>query len=132
MAAGCLPFDALFIIGCYVQRVTGAVQVHGGHVTSVAEDGIMSVFGAGTMGAATGAAGTLRAALAIWESLDQLSGELHAESGRPLAFGMGLHSGMSAVGSIMLFGRPSLQFLGDTGKGVRRGRARGAVGRAAC
>ena len=120
LATGRLPFDALFIIDCYVQRVTGIVQAHGGHVTSVAGDGIMSVFGAGTVGAAAGAAGALRAALAIWESLDQLSGELHAEIGLPFAFGMGLHSGVSAVGSIMMFGRPSLQFLGDTGNVTAR------------
>ena len=120
LAAGRLPFDALFIIDRYVQRVAAAVQAHGGHVTSVAGDGIMSVFGAGAVGAAAGAAGALRAALAVWESLDQLSAELQAEIGRPLAFGMGLHSGVSAVGSIMLLGRPSLQFLGDTGNVAAR------------
>lgn len=120
LAAGRLPFDALFIIDRYVQRVTAAVQANGGHVTSVAGDGIMSVFGAGAAGAAAGATGALRAALAIWEGLEQLSGELRSEIGRPLAFGMGLHSGVSAVGSIMLLGRPTLQFLGDTGNVAAR------------
>ena len=119
LAAGRLPFDALFIVDCYVQRVTATVQAHGGHVTSVAGDGIMSVFGVDT-GAAAGAAGALHAASAIWESLDQLSEELGTELERPLAFGMGLHSGFSAVGSVLALGRLSLQFLGDTGNVAAR------------
>ncbi len=120
LAVGRLPFDALFIVNRYIQRVTGAIQAHGGHVTSVAGDGIMAVFGAGTQEAQAGAVSALHAAFAIWESLDQLSDELEAEIGQPLAFGMGLHSGMSAVGSILLLGRPSLQFLGDTGNVAAR------------
>ncbi len=120
LAAGRLPFDALFIIDRYVQRVTAAVRAQGGHTTSVAGDGIMSVFGVGTEGAPAGAANALRAALAVWESLDQLSGELQAEIGQPLTFGMGLTSGVSAVGSILLLGHPSLHFLGDTGNVAAR------------
>ena len=121
LAAGRLPFDALFIIDRYVQCVTASVQAQGGHVTSVAGDGIMSVFGVGRPGdAAAGAAGALRAALAIWSSLDRLSDELRAEIERPLAFGIGLHSGLATVGSILVLGRPSVQFLGDTGNVAAR------------
>ncbi len=121
LAAGRLPFDALFIIDRYVQCVTASVQAEGGHVTSVAGDGIMSVFGTGGQGdAAAGAGDALRAALAIWSSLDRLSEELRAEIGRPLAFGMGLHSGIGTVGSILVLGRPSVQFLGDTGNVAAR------------
>ncbi len=82
LAAGRLPFDALFIIDRYVQRVTAALQAHGGHVTSVAGDGIMSVFGIGAGNAAAGATSALQAALAIWESLEQLSAELRGGRSR--------------------------------------------------
>ncbi len=121
LAADRLPFDALFIIDRYVQCVTASVEAQGGHVTSVAGDGIMSVFGVGrARDAAAGAADALRAALAIWSSLAQLSDELRAEIGRPLAFGMGLHSGVATVGSVLVLGRPSVQFLGDTGNVAAR------------
>ena len=120
LAAGRLPFDALFIIDRYVQRVTAAVQRHGGHVTSVAADGIMSVFGIAAESAAAGAVAALQAALAIWESLEQLSTELQIEITQPLAFGIGMHSGIAAVGSILVLGRPSVMFLGDTGNVAAR------------
>ena len=121
LAANRLPFDALFIIDRYVRCVTDSVQAHGGHVTSVAGDGIMSVFGIGSpRDTAAGAADALRAALAIWSSLGRLSDELRAEIGGPLAFGMGLHSGVATVGSILVLGRPSVQFLGDTGNVAAR------------
>jgi adenylate cyclase len=120
LAAGRLPFDALFIVDRYVQRVTAAVQAHGGHVTSVAGDGVMSVFGVSGETSADGARRALRAALAIWEGLDELSAELAAELDRPLAFGMGVHSGFAAVGSMTVLGRTALQFLGDTGNVAAR------------
>ena len=120
LAAGRLPFDMLFIIESYIRRVTEAVQAHGGEITSIAGDGIMSVFGVESGNAAEGAVSGLRAALAIWESLDQLSEELAAEIGKPLSFGIGLHSGLSAVGSILVMGRPSTRFLGDTGNVAAR------------
>ena len=120
MAAGRLPFDALFIVDRYVQRVTGAVQANGGHVTSVAGDGIMTLFGADSRATAGGAAAALQAAADIWEGLDRLSDELAGELDGPLVFGIGLHTGFAAVGSIQVAGRMSLQFLGDTGNVAAR------------
>jgi adenylate cyclase len=119
LAAGRLPFDALFLVDRYVQRVTAPIEAEGGHVTSVAGDGIMSVFGVDG-DARRGAAGAIRAAAGIWAGLERLSGELRAELDGPLAFGMGLHSGLSAVGSIPVAGQMSLQFLGDTGNVAAR------------
>jgi class 3 adenylate cyclase len=40
LAAGRLPYDALYIVGRYVTVVGRAVEAHGGQVTSVAGDGI--------------------------------------------------------------------------------------------
>ncbi len=45
LAAGKLPYDSLFIVDRYVQCASGAITANGGYVTSVAGDGIMSVFG---------------------------------------------------------------------------------------
>ena len=44
LAAGRLPFDALFILDRFIQVVTSGIRKHGGHVTSIAGDGVMSVF----------------------------------------------------------------------------------------
>jgi len=119
LAVDKLPFDTLFIVDRYVQCVTGVIETNGGHVTSVAGDGVMSVFGfAGN--AATGARDALAAAGAVWERLDRLSVELAHDLHGPLRFGIGVHTGPSVLGSIMVHGGRSLQFLGDTGNVAAR------------
>jgi adenylate cyclase len=119
LAAGKLPFDTLYIVDRYVQRVSSAIEAHGGYVTSVAGDGIMSVFGIDG-NAASGALNALAAAMTVWDGLDHLGDELAGELQTPLRFGMGAHTGPSVVGSVALSGRPSLQFLGDTGNVASR------------
>jgi adenylate cyclase len=112
LAAGRLPFDALFILDRFIQVVTSGIRAHGGRVTSIAGDGIMSVF---SVDGQTTARQALRAALAIWQGLDALNTELASELPRPLRIGMGLHVGPSVVGWISDGASQSLQFLGDTG-----------------
>lgn len=118
-AAGRLPFDALFVIDRYVQRVTAAIEAHGGQVTSVAGDGVMSLFGARDDPVA-GARNALRALGAIWDAIDGISRELAGELDRPLAFGVGVHASLAAVWAVDVLGRPSLQFLGEAGNVAAR------------
>jgi adenylate cyclase len=114
LANGKLPYDALFIFDRYIQVVTSAVRQNKGHVTSIAGDGVMSVFGAeGDALDATHAACT--AVLQIWSALDALNDELAAELSAPLRVGIGLHLGTAVVGMIRTDEQRSLQFLGDTG-----------------
>ncbi len=119
LAAGRLPFDAIFIVDRYIQATTGAILAHGGHVTSVAGDGIMSVFGIDG-DAASGARHALQAAEAVWQAVDQVSVDLASEIASPLSFGIGVHQGPSVVGPVGLPDRTSLQFLGDTGNMAAR------------
>jgi adenylate cyclase len=119
LAAGKLPYDSLFIVDRYVQCASGAITAHGGYVTSVAGDGIMSVFGIDG-DAQAAAQGALDAVRAIWEGLEALSVELANDLAGPMRFGIGVHSGRSVLGSIVLSGAPSLQFLGDTGNVAAR------------
>jgi len=114
LAAGRLPFDALFILDRYVQATSSAILANGGHIISVAGDGIMSVFGAHT-NATTAARQALVAAAAIWRNIDQISTELADDIQGPLRFGIGIHSGPAVLGSLAPPDRPSLQFLGETG-----------------
>ncbi len=119
LAAGRLPFDAIFIVNRYIEATTGAILAHRGHVTSVAGDGIMSVFGLDG-DAAAAARAALAATGAIWQAIDQLSAELASEISSPLRFGIGVHSGLSVVGAIGSPEHASLQFLGDTGNVAAR------------
>ena len=114
LATNRLPYDALFLFDRYIQAVTAAVRQNSGHVTSVAGDGVMSVFGAeGDI--ANAARGAWNAALQIWSALDALNRELAGELGEPLRVGMGLHLGVAVVGLIGSAEDRSLQFLGDAG-----------------
>ncbi|MCW6513147.1 adenylate/guanylate cyclase domain-containing protein [Lichenifustis flavocetrariae] len=119
LAAGKLPFDTLHLINRYVGCVSAAIEAHGGYVTSVAGDGVMSVFGVdGRAAVAAGAA--LAAAFDIWNALIELEREMTDDLRAPLRFGVGIHSGVAIVGAVALSGRSSLQFLGDTGNVAAR------------
>jgi len=114
LATGRLPFDALFIFDRYIQVVTQAIRRNGGHATSIAGDGVMSVFGVDGTAALT-ARNALQAALEIWNGLEILSEELADELRAPLRIGIGIHVGMAIVGLVRNGESQSLQFLGDTG-----------------
>jgi adenylate cyclase len=114
LATDQLPYDALFLFDRYIQAVTGAVRQNMGHVTSIAGDGVMSVFGA-KGDVANASRDAWKATLQIWSALDSLNEELAGELSGPLRAGMGLHLGMAVVGMIGSDEHRSLQFLGDTG-----------------
>ncbi len=119
LAANRLPFDVIFIMDGYIQAVSRAVQAHGGHVTSIAGDGVMSVFGLDGNPWA-GANNALAAAAAAWRAVDAVSRSLSEVIDAPLGFGIGVHSGVAVVGTLGLPGQSSLQFLGDTGNVAAR------------
>ncbi len=115
LAAGRLPYDTLFIFDRYIQVITSAVRAHGGHVTSIAGDGVMAMFVDGAGRTAPSVREAFAAALELWLGIDALNHELAAELAQPLRIGLGLHVGPAVVGTIAAAGHASLQFLGDTG-----------------
>jgi adenylate cyclase len=115
LAAGRLPYDTLFIFDRYIQVITSAVRAHGGHVTSIAGDGVMAMFIDHAGKTAQFARDAFVAALDLWQGIDALNQELAAELRQPLRIGIGLHVGPAVVGTIAAAGLSSLQFLGDTG-----------------
>jgi adenylate cyclase len=114
LATGRLPYDALFLFDRYIQVVSTAVRQHGGLVTSIAGDGVMSVFGVGG-DPVSATREAFRAAREVWEGLDSLNQELAPELESPLRIGIGLHTGPAIVGVLDRGDGNSLQFLGDTG-----------------
>jgi adenylate cyclase len=115
LAAGRLPYDTLFIFDRYIQVITSAVRAHGGHVTSIAGDGVMAMFIDSPGKPAQFARDACLAALDLWQGIDALNLEIAAELRQPLRIGIGLHVGPAVVGTIATAGLSSLQFLGDTG-----------------
>src|SRR5262249_53408605 len=115
LAAGLLPYDTLFIFDRYIQVITSAVRARGGHVTSIAGDGIMAMFVASPGRTGQFARDAFAAALDLWQGIEALNQELAAELRQPLRIGIGLHVGPAVVGTIAAAGLSSLQFLGDTG-----------------
>jgi adenylate cyclase len=114
LATGRLPYDILFLFDRYIQVVTVAIRDNGGHVTSIAGDGVMSMFGVNSNGARA-ARDAFRAASQLWEGIEALSRDLADEFQVPLRAGIGLHVGTAVVGVISAGETGSLQFLGDTG-----------------
>lgn len=114
LAAGRLPFDALFLVDHYVQAVTGPIRANGGHVTSIAGDGVMSIFGLDG-DPAVGARTALIAALQLWRAIEAMNRDFAEDLGSPLRFGIGIHVGLAVVGLLGADQDRSLQFLGDTG-----------------
>jgi adenylate cyclase len=114
-----LPYDTFFIVERYIKAVSSAVRASGGHVTNIAGDGVMSVFGADgpTHDAARDA---FRAALRLWEGIDALNEELRQELNEPLRIGIGLHVGVAVVGTEWTGGLEGMPFLGDTGNVAAR------------
>ncbi len=119
LAAGRLPYDAIFLVNRYIEAATSAILTNNGHVTSVAGDGIMSVFGLdGDAGA--GARSALAAIADIGRAIGRVNAELAEDLSEPLRFGVGAHTGTTIVGALGLAERSSLQFLGDTGNVAAR------------
>jgi adenylate cyclase len=114
LAAGRLPYDALFLADRYVEAVTQAIRNHAGEVTSIAGDGVMSVFGVDG-DARKASVNAFKAARQVWRALEALNASLADELETPLRFGIGIHVGEAVVGWRYGVDSRSLQFLGDTG-----------------
>ncbi len=112
LADGRLPYDAFYVIDRYVGAVCQAVEANGGHITSVAGDGVMCFFG-GDRDARTAARGAIFALRDLWRALSVLSVEFEAAFDFPLRFGAGCHLGLAVVGG--LESRETAQFLGEVG-----------------
>ena len=114
LPAGRLPSAVRLPFHRYIQAVTGPIRQYGGHVTSIAGDGVMSMFGAERKDLVA-AMDALRAALGLWERLDALNHELATVLDTPLEVGIGIHVGVAVVGRLPNADVGSLQFLGDVG-----------------
>jgi adenylate cyclase len=112
LADGRLPYDAFYVIDRYVGAVCHAIETNGGHVTSIAGDGVMCFFG-GDCDARAASRAAIFALRDLWATLSALSGEFETAFDFPLRFGAGCHLGLAVVGG--LESRKTAQFLGEVG-----------------
>jgi adenylate cyclase len=94
-----LPFDAVFVVDCFVTAIGDAVQAAGGRVGHFLGDGVMATFGLDCEGR-DACRQALTALVAIGRGIEALNHVLTAETGEAIRFGIGVHYGSAVVGEI--------------------------------
>jgi adenylate cyclase len=94
-----LPFDAVFVVDCFITVAGAAVQASGGRVSHFLGDGLMATFGL-ACGAGEACRQALAALVAIGRNIETLNQVLTAEIGEAVRFGIGMHCGSAVIGEI--------------------------------
>jgi adenylate cyclase len=107
-----LPFDLVYVLDRYFEAVGDAVREAGGVPNQFIGDSVMALFGIDT-GLAVAAQQALAAAARIEQSMDALNDNLARAFGRRLDFGIGIHAGLAAVGTVGYRETRTLTAVGD-------------------
>jgi adenylate cyclase len=101
------------LLNRYFSAMTEVIFKHGGTLDKFLGDGIMALFGAPTA-TPDDAANAVKAAAEMQTRLLDLNSELEAEGQKPIAIGIGLHTGVATVGYIGSDARSEYTAIGDT------------------
>jgi adenylate cyclase len=107
-----LPFDLVYVLDQYFEAVGDAVREAGGIPNQFIGDSVMALFGLET-DTVTAARQALAAAEAIERRMAAVNDSLAAEFRRPLDFGIGIHAGTAAVGTVGYRETRTLSAVGD-------------------
>jgi len=107
-----LPFDLMYVLEQYFAAVGEAVIAAGGVPNQFIGDSVMAIFGRDT-DQPTACRQALAAARGIETRLDALGARLQAEFGHVPGFGIGIHAGRAAVGSVGYQETRTLSAVGD-------------------
>lgn len=107
-----LPFDLVYVLDRYFEVVGDAVRESGGIPNQFVGDSVMALFGIDT-DLATAARQALAAAASIEQRMEALNETMQHEFGRRLDFGIGIHAGMAAVGTVGYRETRTLTAVGD-------------------
>jgi len=107
-----LPFDLVYVLEQYFELVGGAVRNAGGVPNQFIGDSVMAIFGLEVAQEAA-CRQALIAAREIEVRLKSFSERLRDEFGQGLDFGIGLHAGRAAVGSVGYQDTRTLSAVGD-------------------
>nr|WP_283949501.1 adenylate/guanylate cyclase domain-containing protein [Limobrevibacterium gyesilva] len=112
LAAGRLPFDAIFVVNRFLSAVSAAVVQAGGLPNQFLGDGLLAIFGLGT-DPATACRQALAALPLVAANIGQLSAALEQELRKPIRFGIGLHCGRTVMGEIGFRDHVTFTAIGD-------------------
>jgi adenylate cyclase len=107
-----LPFDLVYVLDRYFEAVGDAVREAGGVPNQFIGDSVMALFGIDT-DLATAARQALAAAAHIEQRMETLNATMSHEFGRRLDFGIGIHAGVAAVGTVGYRETRTLTAVGD-------------------
>lgn len=106
------PRDLVALLNRYLDRMSSAIESHGGVIDKYIGDEIMALFGA-PVAATDSADRAVRAALAMRAALAEFNRELAAEGRPPLAFGIGINTARVVAGNIGSHRRLNYSVIGD-------------------
>jgi adenylate cyclase len=106
------PHELLTLLNRYLDRMSAAIEAHGGVIDKFIGDAIMALFGA-PVAQADAADRALAAALAMEKALVQLNAELATEGIAPLAIGIGVNTACVVAGNIGSSRRLNYSVIGD-------------------
>jgi adenylate cyclase len=108
-----LPAPALLtLLNRYLDRMSTAIEAHGGVIDKFIGDGIMALFGA-PVAQSDAPDRALAAALAMERALAELNREFSAEGRAPLAIGVGVNTARVVAGNIGSHRRLNYSVIGD-------------------
>ncbi len=107
-----LPFDLVYVLDQYFEAVGDAVRESGGIPNQFIGDSVMALFGLDT-DPVTAAKQALKAAGEIERRMAAVNESLAVEFRRPLDFGIGIHAGTAAVGTVGYRDTRTLSAVGD-------------------
>jgi adenylate cyclase len=106
------PPELLALLNRYLDRMSAAIEAHGGVIDKFIGDAIMALFGA-PVAQGDAADRALAAALAMERALAELNRELAAEGRPPLAIGIGVNTARVVAGNIGSHRRLNYSVIGD-------------------
>ena len=106
------PQGVVAMLNAYLTRVSGIIEDHGGVVDKYVGDAVMALFGA-PIQREDDAEQAVRTALALCAAMQEITAEITARRGAPLAFGVGVHTGIVVAGNMGSPSRLNYTVIGD-------------------
>ena len=106
------PPELLALLNRYLDRMSGAIEAHGGVIDKFIGDAIMALFGA-PVAQGDAPSRAIAAARAMETALAELNSELAAEGRPPLAIGVGINTARVVAGNIGSHRRLNYSVIGD-------------------
>jgi adenylate cyclase len=113
LAEARLPYDVVFLLNSLFAALAEAIEKSGGYYSNFTGDGLMALFGLDGR-RAEGAKAALHCALEMLDNLASLNERLAVELEKPVAIGIGIHTGQAIVGRMGPPKTPIVSAVGDS------------------